>query len=150
MTTTSTPFSYRTRILLSQTDAAGVVYFTRPLEIFHEAFEAFLDGAGCSVRGILDAGQIALPIVEAGETLKAPLFAGDVVDVGLFAEKVSGSSFILRAELRRGDDVAVSTRTVHVCIDRQTRAKAALPESLVQALRALPATPPSAPTAPSS
>jgi YbgC/YbaW family acyl-CoA thioester hydrolase len=142
-TAPQTPFLYPSRIRLAQSDAGGVVFFTRPLELFHEAFEAFLDdrGSSSSVASILDAGAIALPIVEANEVLKAPLFVGDAVVVGISVERVGTSSFILRGTITRGDDVAVQTRTVHVCIDRKTRAKAALPTTLLAALATLPTAP---------
>lgn len=92
---TKQPFVYRRRIRLAQTDAAGVVFFTRPLELIHEAYEAFLDQAELGVRALLDAGT-ALPIVEASIRLCAPLRVGDDVAISLSCERQGECSFTRR------------------------------------------------------
>lgn len=130
------PFVYLRRIRLAQTDAAGVVFFTRPLELVHEAYEAFLDAAGIGVRALLDAGT-ALPVVEASIRLLAPLRVGDDVAISLSCERLGEHSFILRARLRHGEQLAAEGRTVHVSIDALGRTTP-LPTLLIDALSALP------------
>ena len=46
----SAPFSFRHRVRLAQTDAAGVVFFTEPLAIAHLAWEALLDELGQQIE----------------------------------------------------------------------------------------------------
>lgn len=134
------PFVYLRRIRLVQTDAAGVVFFTRPLELIHEAYEAFLDRAGIGVRTLLDAGT-ALPIVEASIRLLAPLRVGDDVAIALFCEHRGERSFTLQATVHHGEQLAAEGRTVHVHLDDQGRA-APLSPALVSALSRLPEAPP--------
>ncbi|NJO96449.1 MAG: hypothetical protein HC764_10845 [Pleurocapsa sp. CRU_1_2] len=58
-------FDFLRRIYLSDTDAAGVVYFAKGLEICHQAYEESLIWGGISLKQMIQEGKIALPIVHA-------------------------------------------------------------------------------------
>ena len=49
-------FDYRRRIYLGDTDAAGVVYFAKGLEICHEAYEESLAKAGINLNQMIREG----------------------------------------------------------------------------------------------
>lgn len=129
------PFTYRHRVRLSDTDAAGVVFFVNTLVMAHEAFEACLDVAGVSIATILKEREFALPIVEATTKQQRPLRVGDDVDVALSLEKLGTGSLIVLGTLKVGDVVVATTRTVHVAIDGQGRSRP-LPESFKAAVAA--------------
>jgi len=128
-------FSHTTRIRLGHTDAAGVAFFVQPLVLHHEAFEALLDDAGCSIASILRERKWALPIVEASVQQTAPLHVGDDVTFTLSLEKLGRSSIILLSTMSKGPVQIGGCRTVHVAID-PTGASTPLPTSLVEALKA--------------
>jgi 1,4-dihydroxy-2-naphthoyl-CoA hydrolase len=113
------PFTYRRRVRLKDTDAAGVVFFVNPLVMVHEAFEACLDAGGVSIARILKERVFALPIVEATTKQRRPLRVGDDIDIELSLEKLGASSLIVCGTLKVGDDVVGTTRTVHVAVDHQ-------------------------------
>ncbi len=76
-------FEYLRQVHLSDTDAAGVVYFTRGLEICHEAYEAFLTAAGVDLRSFFSGQTVAVPIVKAEIGFRRPLYVGDALVVQL-------------------------------------------------------------------
>ena len=128
-------FSHTTRIKLGHTDAAGVAFFVQPLVLHHEAFEALLDAAGCSIASILRERKWALPIVEASVQQTAPLHVGDDVTFTLSLEKLGRSSIVLVSTMTKGPVHVGQCRTVHVAID-PTGVSTPLPTPLVEALRA--------------
>ena len=56
-------FVHPVTVRLHHTDAAGVIFCSRLLELAHEAYEALLDEAGLSVGRILADGALRLPVV---------------------------------------------------------------------------------------
>jgi acyl-CoA thioesterase FadM len=76
-------FEYLRQVHLSDTDAAGVLYFTRGLEICHEAYEAFLTAAGVDLRSFFSGETVAVPIAKAEIGLRRPLYVGDALVVQL-------------------------------------------------------------------
>ena len=128
-------FSHTTRIKLGHTDAAGVAFFVQPLVLHHEAFEAVLDAAGCSIASILRERQWGLPIVEASVQQTAPLYVGDDVTFTLTLEKIGRSSLVLVSTMTKGPLAVGRCLTVHVAIDA-AGASTPLPTDLVEALKA--------------
>jgi 1,4-dihydroxy-2-naphthoyl-CoA hydrolase len=137
----SAPFTYRHRVRLAQTDAAGVVFFTEPLAIAHLGWEALLDELGQPVAKILSERRFALPIVEASTQLLRPIRVGDDVEVHVTLEKLGRSSVVALHALTVGGTVVSRCRTVHVAVDGQGRTTP-LPEDLAGGLARLPLTPP--------
>ena len=88
-------FDYLRRIYLSDTDAAGVVYFARGLEICHEAYEESLAEAGISIKELIREEKIALPIVHAEIDFLRPIFCGDRIQVSLNASLINDSEFAI-------------------------------------------------------
>lgn len=76
-------FEYLRQVRLSDTDAAGVVYFANGLEICHEAYEAFLTAAGVDLRSFFSGQTVAVPIVRAELDFRRPLYVGDSLVVQL-------------------------------------------------------------------
>jgi len=120
------PFTYERTIRLADTDAAGVVFFARTLALCHEAYEAALDAAGCSIAGLLgQKSDILIPIARASADYLRPLFCGDLVRITLRPTRLSEESFAIDYELVRvGSEsarskVAARARTEHVVIGAQ-------------------------------
>lgn len=122
-------FDYSRRVYLGDTDAAGVVYFARGMEICHEAYEESLAVAGISLRQILREGKIALPIIHAEIDFLRPLFCGDRLQVNLVANRVNQSEFSITYRIctTTNCQILVKAQTSHVCIDPQQRARVNLP-----------------------
>jgi 1,4-dihydroxy-2-naphthoyl-CoA hydrolase len=131
-------YRFRYTIRMADTDAAGVLFFAAQFRIAHEAFEAFLESVGISLRGILAGGEYALPIVHAESDYQAPLRVGDVVTVELRADRVGRTSFRLRYRFRKPRGLEVgSSSTTHVAVSPATGRPRPLPADLADVLRTL-------------
>lgn len=123
---------------MADTDAAGVIYFSRQFALAHEAFERFLETVGLGLGRIVREEDFRVPIVHAESDYKAPLRLGDPVTVNLIAEKIGNTSFALCYDLldHAGRNVG-RVRTVHVAVDARTWKKRPVPDKLRHVLENL-------------
>lgn len=128
-------FLYATKVRMHDTDAAGVIYFANQFRMAHEAYEAYLDSVGISVRALMESG-CALPVVHAEADYTAPIQVGDTLQIQVSADAIGETSYKILYRFLKGPDVAVgSAQTVHVCIDLKTRRKKKLPDPIRAALK---------------
>ncbi|MFQ3679057.1 MAG: thioesterase family protein, partial [Pseudanabaenaceae cyanobacterium] len=122
---------YRYTVRLRDTDAAGVVFFARALEIAHGAYEEALAGAGIDLRRFFR--EWAIPIVEVQGRFWQPLYAGDRLRVELTVLAVETDSFRLGYVFWRDGETRPCFRgeTHHVCIHPQNRTRQPLPTPVV-------------------
>jgi len=101
---------------LSDTDAAGRIYFARLLERAHEAYEAFLRSVHLPIETwIADGPQ--LPIVHAEADFLASMTLGQELRVSLMVYKLGRTSFTLDYRFLGTDgDLLATARTVHVAL----------------------------------
>ena len=97
-------FNYLRRVYLADTDAAGVVYFARGLEICHEAYEESLAETGISLKQIIEE-NIALPIVRAEIDFLRPIFCGDRLQISLNVSRVDNSEFAIAYQISPIDNL---------------------------------------------
>ena len=120
---------------MSDTDAAGVVYFAKGLEICHQAYEESLAAAGISLKQMLLEKTLALPIVRAEIDFMRPLFCGDELQVSLTASLISSNEFAIAYQICHTDNldrVLVKAQTKHVCINPQIRTRTDLPSIIFE------------------
>lgn len=113
-------FNYLRRVYLGDTDAAGVVYFARGLEICHEAYEESLAETGISLKQMIRDKKIGLPIVHAEIDFLRPLFCGNQLQVSLSSSQVNDSEFAIAYKISLDNNLAqvlVTANTRHVCIN---------------------------------
>ncbi len=126
-------FAYRRRIYLSNTDAAGVLYFTEGMSICHEAYEEWLQTRGISLQTILREQKIALPIVHCQIDFLRPIFCSDLVEVKVKFTKITAQDFAIAYQiydLSSPHKLLVKAQTHHVCIDPKTRSRVSLPSEI--------------------
>ena len=122
-------------VRLSHTDAAGVIFFPRLLEMAHEGWEDYLDEAGFPLsQGIAGPGPL-FPIVHCEADYLRPMRLGDTFRHELSVERVGTSSCTLRHSFRSpaGQELARAL-TVHAAMDRATGASQPLPERVRELL----------------
>ena len=127
-------FNYLRRIYLADTDAAGVVYFARGLEICHQAYEESLAEVGISLNQTIREGKTALPIVHAEIDFLRPIFLGDEIQVSLNTSLVNDREFAIAYQITpvgNLEQILVKAQTKHVCIDPQIRQKIDLPLTIL-------------------
>ena len=127
-------FNYLRRIYLADTDAAGVVYFAKGLEICHQAYEDSLAETGISLNQTIREGKTALPIVHAEIDFLRPIFLGDRIQVSLNTSLVNDREFAIAYQITpvgNLEQILVKAQTKHVCIDPQIRQKIDLPLTIL-------------------
>ena len=126
-------YDYQRRIYLGDTDAAGVVYFSKGLVICHEAYEESLAQAGINLNRMIREGKTALPIVRAEIDFLRPLFCGDMIRVNLTTSLVSNSEFAIAYQISPVDNseqILIKADTRHVCINPRIRQRMDLPAAM--------------------
>lgn len=112
-------------------DAAGIVFYPRVLEYFHDAYAAWLAAEGYDLAATLDEGLVGFPLVHAEADYLAPMRFGDRVTVEILAPKLGESSFTLGYRVRHAKGkLAAVGQTNHVCIDRARFRPRPLPSPL--------------------
>lgn len=138
-------FTMTRRVAFSETDAAGLMHFTRYLVWMEDAEHALLRSIGESVHTADDDGQRLFPRVAVHAEYAGPLHFEDVVDVTVTVRKRSTRSITYGFSFKRqGDDTPCATgHFVAVCarkVDGKVSA-APIPAGLAAALDALLETP---------
>ncbi len=128
--------SIQRKIQLYHTDAAGILFYSKVFDLAFEAFDALLDSAGVSIDYIILESDFLFPYVHAEADYLLPLSVGQLVTIYASVERIGESSCIISYEIFTLEKKkAVSAKTVHVSIDKKTKQKIALPESLRTALK---------------
>jgi len=126
-------FTYKRTIHLSDTDAAGVVFFARTFALCHEAYEESLLAVGIELNEFLGRTGVVIPISHAEADYKRPLWTGDRVSIAVTPQRVSENTFAITYEITKlgtPPKVAATVRTEHVCIATDKRERMPLPQGL--------------------
>ncbi len=141
--------SYNRTIRFADTDAAGVVYFAALLSICHEAYEDALTKSGMDLArffsGQVLSGQVShqtsviIPITHAEIDFRRPLYCGEDITIELFwqaeveddlTQDISEFAIVYTIIHNYSSKVAARAMTRHVCVDRLTHKRAAIPLEL--------------------
>jgi YbgC/YbaW family acyl-CoA thioester hydrolase len=120
-------------VLFQDVDAAGIVFFPRVLEYFHDAYVAHLAARGVDVSRVLAEGVWGAPIAHAEADYKRPLRFGDPITVVLSAARLGETSLTVDYRIHAPGEPArvyCTGRTVHVFIDRQSFRPRPLPSEV--------------------
>jgi len=139
-------FVHTMPVRFQDVDAAGIVFFSRLFDYFHDAYVSFLEHRGLGLPGVLLRAEWGLPLRHAEADFLVPLAFGDVVDVGLVRATWNESNLVIgyRATLRtstRGKTGAVAAVgcTHHVVVGggMEKPRRVSPPTELVEALSVL-------------
>ncbi|MEM1368505.1 MAG: thioesterase family protein [Cyanobacteria bacterium P01_H01_bin.15] len=133
-------FIYQRTLYLADTDAAGVIYFARGLNLCHEAYEAFLIKQGVNLPSLYKNPQVAYPIVHAEIDFFRPLRSGDRLHIHLTATAIGETGFTLSYRLYfedQTDPLLAQAQTKHIAIAPETRQRHPLPASKLEMLEIL-------------
>ncbi|ELS05175.1 putative thioesterase [Xenococcus sp. PCC 7305] len=131
-------FSYHRTIYLSDTDAAGVIYFANALKICHEAYETWLSEIGISLPRMLTEKTMAIPIVHADIDFLRPIFCGDQLQINLKPKLISDNEFCVDYQIFKQESLTrplAIAKTQHVCINPQIRSRIPLPQLIISAAK---------------
>jgi acyl-CoA thioesterase FadM len=108
--------AHRHIVSLADSDAAGVVFTARAIEIAHRGFEAWLSSHGVPIADMLAGRLPAMPIVRVEADLHAPMRVGDAVEVRSSMVVCGERSVTMLHELMLGSRCAARITLVHACV----------------------------------
>ncbi|WP_144870334.1 acyl-CoA thioesterase [Hyella patelloides] len=127
-------FSYYRNIYLSDTDAAGVLYFAQGMSICHEAYEEWLNAQGVSIQTILKEKKFALPIIHGEIDFFSPIFCGYRLQIDVKCVPIKDREYAIAYQVfstSSPDKLLAKALTKHVCINPITRKRVPLPREIL-------------------
>ena len=129
------PFTYHTTVQLHQTDAAGLIFFSRIFELAHDAYQSWMNAIGFGLDKMLADDVYLLPLVHAEADYKNAFHIGDPITIHLKVARIGETSFSLDYDLARQEVLHVRVKTVHVFMAKTSGKAKPLPEQLVCAMK---------------
>jgi acyl-CoA thioester hydrolase len=120
------------KVRYAETDQMGVVYHANYLIWFEVGRTAFMEALGFHYSD-MEAGGMVAPVVDIQATFKRPARYGDTIRVKTWLESYDGLRFIYNYQvLNQRDELCVTGRSVHICVNKETFQPLALKRSLPQ------------------
>lgn len=129
------PFIHHQVIRLRHTDAAGLFYAPRLMEMAQDAFEALQSASGVALQERLEGSGPLLPTVHCEADFMRPIRLGEEIAVEIRLGRRGRRSFTLAYLFRSpaGEEVARGA-TVHVAMDRATGTSTELTDGMARIL----------------
>lgn len=117
-------------------DAAGIIFYPRILEMFHDAYAALLAFAGTPLRDVMTKHSWIAPVRHAEADYFKPLVLGDEVRVEISRAHVSETETTLGYRIVRepGAELCVVGQVVHTFVDRGAFKRIPIPEPVRRVL----------------
>jgi acyl-CoA thioester hydrolase len=126
-------FEHRFTVRYFEVDAQGVVFNGWYLGYFDEALSHFLAARGLPYRVMLDAGY-DVQLVRSEIDWRSGLRWQDDARVAVSTSRIGRTSFTLDFQVRRGDEVTCTGRTVYVVVATDGSGKREIPDLIRAAL----------------
>jgi 1,4-dihydroxy-2-naphthoyl-CoA hydrolase len=129
-------FVDRRAIRFQDIDAAGIIFYPRVLEMFHDAYAGFLAFAGCPLAEVLKSDTWLAPVRHAEADYFKPLRYGDEVTVEICRAHLTETEATLGYRIARSGsgEVCVVGQVVHTFVERATFKRRPLPPLVRRAL----------------
>lgn len=130
-------FVHRSRVRFGHCDPAGIAYYPRFFEWFHDAFEAFFEQlAGRSYAAILADTGTGFPAVSSACEWRQPARFGDLIDVEVYVSRLAERSATLEYRVTREGTLLATASVKVAAMSMSGRGSAPWPALLVEGLRA--------------
>ncbi len=110
---------HRVDVRFGDCDPAGIVYFPRFFDLFHQAMETwFAAGLGLAYASLIVDRKIGFPAVHSEADFKAPCALGETIEVELRVARLGRSSIGLEYVVRGvAGDIRLTGATTSVVMD---------------------------------
>jgi 1,4-dihydroxy-2-naphthoyl-CoA hydrolase len=125
-------------VAFQDVDAAGIVFFARVFDYFHDAYVGFLRARGAPLEAALQDGSWVAPLRHASADFRRPLRFGDQIAVSVARVVTEATEYRVHFRIDAGGGLACEGETVHVSVDPATFTRSPLPELLRRALESPP------------
>lgn len=115
-------FSHPRRVRMQDVDAAGIIFYSRALEIMSDALFASLDHYGYPGSRIFSEGRFVTPVKHCEVHYLRPLRLEDRVRAGMVLGHVGESDFTFGCRIfnETRDEISVVGQVHQVCVDTRT------------------------------
>ncbi len=129
-------YRHRVAVRFQDIDAAGIVFFARVFELFHDGYVAALAANGVSLAKVLDERVWAAPITHSEARFRRPMRFGDELVVELRVERAEREITVRYRVCAHGDSSIehASGSTTHAFVDRATFRRIDVPPEVLRAL----------------
>jgi 1,4-dihydroxy-2-naphthoyl-CoA hydrolase len=127
---------YQRKIKLEETDATGVIFFSKLQSIGLECLEIFLNNHGFSVKNMIQM-DLLFPIVHAEANYYLPMECGDDLEIELYLEKMGNKSVSFYLQFKLEKQKAADMRLTNVTICRVNKKAIELPTAFKEQLSQL-------------
>jgi 1,4-dihydroxy-2-naphthoyl-CoA hydrolase len=124
----------RRTVAFQDVDAAGIVFYARVFDYFHDAYVSLLRARGEPLEAALRDGSWVAPLRRAEADYRRPLVFGDEIRVSLVRIDLGETEYRIRYRIETDGGVACEGETVHVSVDPRTFRRAPVPVGLRAAL----------------
>ena len=121
-------------VRFQEVDAAGILFYARIFDYFHDAYVAFLRAGGAPLERALEDGSWVAPLNRAEAEYLRPLRFGEEIDVIVAGVEIEETEYTVEYRVERGGEVAAVGRTRHVSVDPVEFRRAPIPDVLRGAL----------------
>ncbi len=121
-------------VRFQEVDAAGIVFYARTFDYFHDAYVGLLRERGAPLERALRSGEWVAPLTRAEAEYLRPLRFGDEIEVVIVAVELAETEYVVAYRIDLDGEAACVGRTRHVSVDAETFRRAAVPEVLRRAL----------------
>jgi len=130
--------THRFDVPFQHVDAAGIVFFGRMFDYFHDAYVVSLAEAGHPLPQVIAEGRWLAPLVHAEADYLSPLRFGDPVEARVVRARATGSKLTVGYRVGVGDRVAAVGHTVHIFCALPSMERVPMPADLAAFYEALP------------
>jgi acyl-CoA thioester hydrolase len=126
---------HRIRVRYAECDPLGIVFNANFFVYFDVVLTELWRDAGVSYAAMAQDG-LETAVVEATARFRAPARFDDELDLEAGVEHLGRTSIVTRYRVLRDEELLCEGRLAHVCVDRRTHQKAAIPDQVRSALGA--------------
>ena len=123
------PFVHRLRVRYHECDPQGVVFNSHHFAYFDVVLTELWRAAFGSYGAMVASGA-DVQVVDAAARFHAPARFDDELELAMTVARLGTTSITSAFEERRGEELLVSGRLVHVCVDAKTHAKQPIPDDM--------------------
>ena len=125
-------------VAFDDADSEGIVFFGNYFRLAHRALERWFPTVGIKWSEWFEDGVYGVPLIHAEADYLSPLRPGQEFGVRLSVNRIGSSSVTFGYEFVAPDGKPLARlKTAHVFIDRKSRAKTSIPDSLRARLEAV-------------
>jgi acyl-CoA thioester hydrolase len=127
------PFHHRMRVRFHECDQHGIVFNAHHFAYFDVVLTELWRAAFGSYGAMVDSGT-DVHVVDASASFHAPARFDEEIDFAWTIEQLGTTSITSAIEERRGGELLVRGRLVHVCVDTGTHEKKPIPPEMRERL----------------